>query len=171
MRPQTAEPEYAGSPNAPRSAPLRGLPLIAARGTWVSVIVVAFVLFIFAVPAEFEYLQTTCAECDGPRLTLDGAQKLERIGLSIGFYAMYTLALEVGFATASFAVAAMIFWRRSDDAMALLGALAVVAWGITFPNTTVALAESYPAWESPVAFLGFLGLMAFTLFFYVFPDG
>jgi signal transduction histidine kinase len=171
MRPQTVEPDYAGSLNAPRSAPLRGLPLIVARGTWVSVVALALILFGFAVPVEFEYLQTTCADCDGPRLTLEGARRLEDLGLSIGFYAMYTLALEVGFAAVSFAVAAVAFWRRSDDTMVLLGALAVVVWGITFPNTTVALTEAYPASELPATLLGFLGLVAFTLFFYVFPDG
>lgn len=171
MRPQTAKPDYAGSPNAPRSAPLRGALLFVAQGAWVSVAALALALFVLAVPAEFEYLQTTCGECDGPRLTLEGARKLENLGLSIGFYAMYVLALEVGFAAVSFAVASAIFWRKSDDAMALLGALAVLAWGITFPNTTVALAESYPASELPVTLLGFLGLVVFTLFFYVFPDG
>jgi len=145
--------------------------LLVARAGWVSVVVLALALFIFAVPAEFDYLQTPCAECDGPRLTFESAQRLEKLGLSIGFYAMYTLALEVGFAAVALTVAATIFWRRSDDAMALLGALAVLMWGITFPNTTVALAESYPASELPVALLGFLSLVTFTLFFYVFPDG
>jgi signal transduction histidine kinase len=171
MRPQTAEPDYAGSLNAPRSAPLRGLALIAARAAWVSVVALALVLFVFAVPAEFGYLQTACAGCDGPRLTVEGAQKLKDLGLSIGFYAGYNLALEIGFAAASSAVAGVIFWRRSDDSVALLGALAVLVWGITFPNATLALAESNPVWELPTALLGFLGLVSFTLFFYMFPDG
>jgi signal transduction histidine kinase len=171
MKPRSAQPVFTEGSNVPPPALRRGLPLVTARVAWVSVVALALAVFAFAVPAELEYLQTTCAECDGPRLTTESAQQLDELGLSIGFYATYVLALEVGFAAVSFAVAALIFWRRSDDRMALLGALAILVWGITFPNTTLALAESYPAAELPAALLGLLGLAAFTLFFYIFPDG
>ncbi len=171
MKPRSVQPLFTEGSNIVPPAPLHGLPLITARVAWVSVVGLALAVFAFALPAEFEYLQTTCDGCDGPRLTIEGLQNLENLGLSIGFYAKYVLALEVGFAVMSFAVAALIFWRRSDDRMALLGGLAVVVWGITFPNTTLALAESSSATELPIALLGFLGLIAFTLFFYTFPDG
>ena len=171
MKQQTTESEYTGSSDTLRPVNLQGLTLPVARAAWVSVVVMAVAIFAFAVPAEFGYLQTTCAECDGPRLTTERARELEEIGLSIRLYATYTLALEVVFAAVSLAVAALIFWRKSDERTALLGAFAVVVWGITFPNTTLALAESYPAAEPPVALLGLLGMAAFTLFFYMFPDG
>ena len=130
-----------------------------------------FVLFAFAVPAELGYLQSPCAECAGPRISFEEARRLEELGLSSHFYATYTLALEISFAVATFAVALLIFWRRSDDGMALLGALTLLALGIAFPNATATLAESYPAWELPVALANFLGPVSFTLFFCVFPNG
>ncbi len=171
VKPQTVNTVYTGSPNTPPSAPLRGRSLSIARGSWVVVAVLVFVLFAFAVPAELEYLQIPCAECDGPRISFEGVQRLQELGLSLDFYATYILALEITFAVATFAVALLIFWRRSNDGMALLGALTLLALGITFPNATAALAESYPAWELPVALAGFLGPMSFTLFFCVFPNG
>ncbi|HET7480193.1 MAG TPA: hypothetical protein VFJ72_11825 [Rubrobacteraceae bacterium] len=65
-------------------------------------------------------------------------------GLSAGFYAVYRIALEVGFAVACGALAAGIFWRRSDERMALFVALLLVLLGTTFWNTIGALALYNP---------------------------
>jgi len=59
--------------------------------------------------------------------TLDSAQVLQQLGLSVSAYAAFTLALEIALAFLCFTLGSVIFWRRSDDWMALLGALAVVA--------------------------------------------
>jgi len=59
--------------------------------------------------------------------TFDSAQALQKLGLSVSAYAAFTLALEIALAFLCFTLGAVIFWRRSDDWMALLGALAVVA--------------------------------------------
>lgn len=171
MKPQITNTTEAASLNASPSITLRGRSLSIARGLWVAVAASIFVLFAFAVPAEFEHLRTPCVDCDGPRITFEQAQRLGDLGFSAGFYAAYTLALEACFAVTAFAVALLIFARRSDDGVALLAALALLGLGSTFPGTTLALAESSPAWELPVAIVGLLGLVAFTLFFCLFPGG
>jgi hypothetical protein len=80
--------------------------------------------------------------------------------------------MDVVFAAVCIAVAALIFWRRSDDRMALFASLALLTFGTaTFTFTMAALTEQYPAWEVPVAFFHFLGAASFGLFLYLFPDG
>jgi signal transduction histidine kinase len=66
-------------------------------------------------------------------------------------------------------VGAVIFWRRSDDWMALLAASFLVLQVGEAP--TLALAAAHPAWWFPVDLLGVLAVAAFILFFYLFPDG
>ncbi|MDQ4128478.1 MAG: GAF domain-containing sensor histidine kinase [Actinomycetota bacterium] len=70
------------------------------------------------------------------------------------------------------AVAALIFWRKSDDRMRLFVSLALLTFGTaTFVFTLEALAVRHPAWKMPVDLLHFLGLASFGLFLHLFPDG
>ena len=69
-------------------------------------------------------------------------------------------------------VAALIFWRRSDDRVAVFASLALLIFGTaTFGFTMPALAAEHPGLQTPVALLHFLGAACFGLFLYVFPDG
>jgi signal transduction histidine kinase len=116
----------------PRSATdtrLRGRRLILARVAWATVVSLIVALFLARLPAYFTTLQTVCpgAACGYVQPSLDSAQALQKLGLSVSAYAAFTLALEIALAFLCFTLGAVIFWRRSDDWMALLGALAVVA--------------------------------------------
>src|SRR5438034_562228 len=108
---------------------LRGRRLILARVAWVTVVSLIVALFLVRLPAYYATLQTVCpgAVCGYVQPTLDSAQALQKLGLSVSAYATFTLALEIALAFLCFILGAVIFWRRSDDWMALLGALAVVA--------------------------------------------
>ena len=108
---------------------LRGRRLILARVAWVTVVSLIMALFLVRLPAYYTALQTVCTypACGYVQPTLDTAQALEKLGLSVNAYAAFTLALEIALALLCFTLGAVIFWRRSDDWMALLGALAVVA--------------------------------------------
>ena len=108
---------------------LHGRGLILARVTWVAVVSLIAVIFLDRLPAFYTELQTVCtgAFCGYVQPTLDTAQALQRLGLSVAVYADFTLALELALALLCFTLGAVIFWRRSNDWMALLGALAVVA--------------------------------------------
>ncbi len=108
---------------------LRGRRLILARVAWVTVVSLIVALFLTRLPAYYTTLQTVCpgAGCGYVQPTLDSAQALQKLGLSVSAYAAFTLALEIALAFLCFTLGAVIFWRRSDDWMALLGALAVVA--------------------------------------------
>jgi signal transduction histidine kinase len=108
---------------------LRGRRLILARVAWLTVVSLIAALFLARLPAYYTALQTVCTDfaCGYVQPTLDTAQTLQKLGLSVGAYAALTLALELALALLCFTLGTVIFWRRSNDWMALLGALAVVA--------------------------------------------
>jgi hypothetical protein len=72
-----------------------------------------------------------------------------------------------------FAVGALIFFRRSDDRMALLVSVFLVSWGPVAVDTTSAdaLASSQPVWWLPVLGVQIVGLVCSMLFFFLFPGG
>jgi hypothetical protein len=100
---------------------------------------------------------------------------LAEMGLSAGGYALYNVGLDALFVSVFAAVAIVIFWRRSDDPMALLVATMLVVWGPL--NGLLVLAPSaiegmYPALEMVLgATLTYVGYMSWMLFFYLFPSG
>ena len=120
---------------APRTR-LRGRKLILARVVWVAVVSLIVALFLARLPAYYTFLQTVCtgAACGAAQPTPASAQALQKLGLYVSTYATFTLALTLALAFLCFTLGAVIFWRRSDDWMALLGALAVVASVALNPN-------------------------------------
>jgi signal transduction histidine kinase len=96
---------------------------------------------------------------------------LHALGLSLGFYAAYAVVLNILFTAVYALVGALLFWRRSDDRMALLGSLALLTFGASaFTGALDPLALEHPAWRLPVAAVNFLGSAMIFLFFFVFPD-
>jgi hypothetical protein len=153
---------------------LRGRWLLLARVGWVAVVVATLGLFAVGVPGFFVELQDTCAGagCDRWLLSPEQARGLEEAGLSLGFFAVYKIVLEALFVLGFCVVAAVIFWRRSSDWMALFAAITLVAFGgNAFIDTKHFLAQSSTAWYGPVTFMDFLGSTALFVFFYLFPDG
>lgn len=153
---------------------LRGLSLLLARTAWVVLAALSISLFVAGIPAEFALLHIPCptASCPTGQLSPASLRTLEGLGLSLDSFAAYTVVMDVLFATVCCAVGALIFWRRSDDRMALFVSLALVTFGTaTFTSTTAALAARHPVSGIPVSLLGSLGSACFGLFLYIFPDG
>jgi hypothetical protein len=101
---------------------------------------------------------------------------LAEMGLSARGYALYNVGLDTLFVSVFAAVAIVIFWRRSDDPMALLVATMLVVWGplngllVLTPSATEGIYP--PALDVlVVAILPYIGYMAWMLFFYLFPSG
>ena len=94
------------------------------------------------------------------------------MGLSVGFYAGYLIAIDLIVAVISFAVGVLVFWRRSDERIALFVALALVTFGSQpFIGNLDAVISAYPALWWSLALVTFLGNIFPVLFFYLFPDG
>jgi signal transduction histidine kinase len=94
------------------------------------------------------------------------------MGLSVGFYAGYLIAVALLFAATSFAVGVLVFWRKSDERIALFVALALVTFGShPFISNVDAVESAYPALWWPLTLVTFMGNIFPVLLFYVFPDG
>ena len=153
---------------------MRGRWLRLAHVAWVVVAILTGGVFISGIPSEFARLQTPCIDtlsCSWvPRLTAENAHELEQLGLSVGFFAAYFIAVEVTFTIVSFAIGATIFWRRSADRMALLVSLMLITFGaaltVPFPLVDLPL-----VWKLSAEAESFIGLSALILFFFLFPDG
>ena len=150
---------------------LSGSRLILARITWIAVVTLLMALFLTMLPAYYTLLQTICigATCAPTQPTPDSAQGIQKLGFSLGTYATFTLALTLASVFVCLVVSAVIFWRRSDDLMALLVALGVVALGLVY--VPFALLGSHSAWQVPAIVLTLLGNGVFFLACSLFPDG
>jgi len=153
---------------------LHGGLLALARGMWIAIVALTVGLFIAALPMLFRQLQTVCVSatsCPDGQLSPTGLQTIHDLGFSVGGYAAYTLSLYIATSLVWFAVGIIIFWRRSDDWMALLVALFLVTFNL-FPGLGKSLpAFVYPVWNPPLKFLSFLAVIPLVLFFYLFPSG
>jgi signal transduction histidine kinase len=92
--------------------------------------------------------------------------------LSVGFFAGYLISVQLMFAATSFAVGTLIFWRKSDDRVALFLAFALVTLGgAALTQSPDALTDERTTLRLMILFVTFLGNTSIVLFFYLFPDG
>jgi hypothetical protein len=153
---------------------LRGRWLVLARGSWVAVALLTVGVFVSGIPSEFARLRTPCSGIVGcvwaPRLTAENARELGELGLSVDFFAAYFVALEIAFVVVSAAIGTAIFWRKSDDRMALLVSLMLITLGasLTVPYPLVDLPF---VWRLSAEMVSFIGSASLVLFLYLFPDG
>ena len=153
---------------------LHGRWLLIARTAWLAWAILVVALFVASLPVNFEHTRTVCAQaaCAGVQITPEQAQAFQALGLSVDLLAAYSIAIDVVFAAVYFAIALVIFARRSDDRLALFVAFTLVTFGLaTGPESLDQLAAGYPAWWLPVQFILFIGSVSILIFFYVFPNG
>jgi signal transduction histidine kinase len=154
---------------------LCGRWLVLARAAWLVLAALTVGLFVAGIPAEFAQLQHGCPTkscASSGQIKPVELHLLENLDVSPDFFAAYGAALDTGFALVFAAVAALIFWRKSADRLALFVALALLLFGTaTHPVTMEALVEAHPIWRLPVTGLHFLGSASFSLFLFLFPDG
>lgn len=159
------------------STRLHGRWLVLARAVWVIVVVFTLSIFVLSLPSYYEQIQTicagvTCALAYG-QLTPGTAQALQNLGLSTAGYAVSILLLSLVSMMVSFGVAALIFWRKSNDWMAMFVSLFLVVIGVNFSIQAQALqvtnAQGVWYWSQTVV-IG-LGWVSLNLLMYLFPDG
>lgn len=151
---------------------LRGKTLLAARVIWVALVLINLVTFVTSIPGLFAAAEQVCPQ--GCSFVPQQQKALAAIGISIQAYATMVVAFAVAVALVSLAMGVLVFWRRSDDWMALIVALFLA---VTPTGNIGALSQPYgPTANSPV--IGLLVLLlslplraAYYGTFLVFPSG
>jgi hypothetical protein len=147
---------------------LTGIWLICARAVWMLLAVVYIgAFFIVALPAWFT--QPDIPVIGWPDWTAEDARfALAALGWSVQTY-VSVLAWSNLLPLVYFVLGAFIFWRRSDDWMALLVSLTFIAALST--TTTDALARINPAWDVIGSVNDSFTSVLLIIIFYLFPDG
>jgi len=172
MNPRPATNEAASREPLPPTV-LHGHRLFVARAAWVALATLTLVLFVASFPTAYEQLSTVCegAGCHYPRLFPEDAKALEALGLSVGFYAAYYVALALALVLGYWAIGTMLFWKSSGHRVALYASAALVTFGTMQADTLHWLADAYPMWSLPIALVHFVAWVSFFVLFCVFPDG
>jgi hypothetical protein len=157
------------SSNFSTSATLSRRRLLLARVGWLAIFVLTIGLFSASIPAQYDHL----ISLSDPKLEPATVRaNLEANGISIDFYATYLLSISVASAAAWVAVGVVIFWRRSDDWIALFTSLTLITFGtFSIAYDPAVLAVQNVAVGLPIRLLALFGSASMLLFFFLFPDG
>ncbi len=146
---------------------LSGRWLLIARMGWIAL--VAFTLSVSGASLPLYMAQLRTVSGEGVyipwQLFPDNAQALQHLGISLDVYAAWATALSAAPALVWVAVGGVLFWRKSDDWIALLVALSLFLWGAGF--TRGLLDPSGLTWLC----LNLLSGTAMYLVFSLFPSG
>lgn len=154
---------------------LQGRWLVLARAGWITTALATLVLEFAATPVAWRLLNTVCvaSQCaqNINQLTIAKAQDLRAAGISLGLYAVIVIVLQWLGTLLFVGIGALIFWRRSDDHMALFAAFMLVTFPGGAGGWTSVLPDTSRIWVAPVNVIGVAGQVAFYLFFCLFPSG
>ncbi|TMD96720.1 MAG: hypothetical protein E6I80_29960, partial [Chloroflexi bacterium] len=149
-------------PHSETETRLHGYWLVLARLVCLTLCVVSVELYVASVLSYIanHYCMGTTATCHiyGPVVV----QTIQGPGLGI-----YTIVRDSILSFGYWLVAAFLFWRKSDDRMALLAAVTLGLFPIVFNNGFISTLPS--PWWFPASVMSFLGFLCLILFFYVFP--
>ncbi len=152
-------------------ARLQGRWLLLARVGWFALVVLTLAIFFASLPVYMAQLHTPCAgpACGFQQLTPEQVETLTGMGLSLGAYTAFTVALTLALVVVCLAISTVIVLRRSDDRMALIVALMLVTLGPIAVSESVSISPS--PWQVPNECLSFLLVAMFLLVFSLFPSG
>lgn len=147
--------------------------LLSARIAWLGLAAVILVLLFFAAPRDLAVMQTPCVSrlCVRGQVTRQDVPLLEAYGISVRTFGVLMFGLQLGCMLMYIAVAGVIFRRRSDDWMALLGSAMLLAWGASTSEIFATLDTLGPLWWWLVTLVWLLSSSLLTYFFFLFPSG
>src|SRR6266487_1474567 len=151
---------------------LHGRKLILARTVWAIIVVTALALWLADFPLNYAQYLTVCTKafCPNQLATPDMVRALHAAGLSLQFYAVYNVILEILVVLMFCGIGFIIAWRKSHDWMALLVSLGLVTLSTSLIDFQL-LATDYPITQVPGELISFVALAITSLFFYLFPNG
>jgi hypothetical protein len=169
MKTQSAKPRFPANSGGSGHSTLHGRKLTITQVVWVAVSLLAVTLFVAGLPLLYNLNQELRIYPPGDRDAVHAY--LMQLGLSVDLFAAYFLALGIIHAVAYFTVAAVVFWRKSDEPMTLFVGLLLVLYGATFWGTTYVVGAIHPLLEWLSSFLESLAWGMLFLLFFIFPNG
>jgi hypothetical protein len=170
--PQPRIPPQSSFDSAPHST-LHGVPLLVARVVWLGLAALTLSLFALSIAPGYKMLRTVCttALCGPEQLGPAGVQTIQALGLSLDDYAWYSVAVAAIFFMFYYLLAALLFWRRSHDRMALFVAFTLLLVALFLPGWITVLEVIDLRLRLLLDTLSSLMIVCFFLLFYLFPDG
>ncbi len=150
---------------------LRGNWLTFARVGWFVLVILGLAVFVASLPVYIAQLQTVCnaTECANGQLTPQIVETLRSLGLSIDSYVTIRIAFTFVSALVWFMVGGLLFWRKSNDWLALIVALALVLVGTSMTLSTVAGSDS--VWQFPAQCVDYFSYIILIFVILLFPSG
>ena len=147
--------------------------LIGARVAWVTIVMLSIIIYAAAAPVAFHTLATPCnmEPCMLPFQPGSDTEVTSQKLASLKFGAWYHTILEAVLRLLTLGVALFIFWRRSDDWMALLASIMLVTSFAVFSPSPMMLENAQSLWHGPIIMLRAIALTSTVGLFYLFPDG
>lgn len=150
----------------------RSASLVFARFALIGIALLVLALYSASIPSYFAYLHilspVPVSEWGG-QISLKDLQTLQTIGLSLDFYAWFNVISNILFFLIFALVGVMIFWRKSDDRMALLASFVLVIFPVE--NELIMLQTLPSSWGLLVQLVDLISSVSIYLFFYLFPSG
>lgn len=164
------------SARSPADTRLHGRSLQLARTAWLVVVLGVLALYFSGLPAFHALLQPPCktfATCNlFGAITPAQFHTMWAAGFSPYTMAAYWFSLDIAIVLIWSAVGFIIFWRRSNDWVALLVALALILFNVGQQGSPLsALVIVSPVWAFPLEILAFLGQASFGVLLFLFPNG
>ncbi|MFB9326152.1 histidine kinase [Paenibacillus aurantiacus] len=126
-------------------------------------------LYINCIPDYYHALINRCI-LSGCGLSVP-ALEMEPGGMSVQQTALGLVVIDVSFTMLFYASAAIILWKGGREPMGLLGALALIAFGTTFPSLTFVGSEGSPMLKIWFLSVSTVAWTAISLFCLLFPNG
>jgi hypothetical protein len=147
--------------------------LALARVAWVAMACLALLLFVLGIPVRYDHLLNLRGDdALGQGWTPAAIRRaLAQLGLSTDFRAVYSLVGAIVVAVGAVVVAFVIYWRKSDDWLALFVSLFLLTLGLWPTGVMAALVASNPVWWLPNQAVAVFALIGFLPFCLLFPDG
>src|SRR5579871_1983994 len=156
---------------------LRGRWLLVARSVWILLVLLMMSIFVASLPVYFTLFHTICSvasQCVSGQLSAKTASAIHELGLPLNTYAIFAVSIKVITVLAWVLVPALIFWRKSNDWLALLVALLFITLSTAFadndPSILTHLVSPSLAFFINACY-NFISTLSFFLVFSLFPDG
>jgi len=160
-------------PPNPANTYLRGRWLIIARTGTVAMTVMALGLFFAGISPRYHELVILSLQAEQALQQLSpgvGRSLLESV-LSVNFYPIYDLVIEITVVLGYVFAALVVFWRKSDEWVMLFFALGGITFATYDTRLLAALLATQPLLRIPISFLQAYGITGAVVMFYTLPDG